>query len=187
MNYFKRNEGNLEKYNVQFNSEELQTIRNEAIDDCSEITSHEYDDIMVCCCNRIRGVKNTTGEIYEMRNIRGEKIPNSELHHIQYDLYEFPYLVTLIDRLLSGDASALDEIYSPNTDREKKLQGVDLSKLNGEQNQLLNYYLRVQSMVQLDYVGSIDMQEVLKVQEFLQIESSEVKNPNIQKVFKSEA
>lgn len=110
MYYFKKNKDVIEKYCINYDLEALQMLKLEIINKCSRLENFEYDDI--------RNPKDWDNFL-KIRNYSKTKIENKdELFHYKFTRYEFPYLVKLIDELISGNSKALDEILNPNMEKE---------------------------------------------------------------------
>ena len=131
MNYFKQNEKYIEKYEVSFKKDELLSFRVKVINECSEIVHKEVNSSIGPNQNdhlRIRNYhKGPKVGVYEY-----DCAPDEVVYHFSYDEYKFPYLVTLIDRLLSNDVSALDSIFNPDFSKEKEPFDVRVNKRTKE-------------------------------------------------------
>ena len=124
MFYYLKNRDNIEKYFVNFDNEELENLKIEIINNCSEIIHHEYDGIDAPAqfdYLRIRNYKEKFVGIKESRD--SLQIPDYYVYHFSYDEYVFPDLVYLIDELLKGDNNSIDKILNYG----KKLNGKSIS------------------------------------------------------------
>lgn len=117
MNYFKYNEKEIEKYEVVFEKEQIQQFRNQVINDYSEIEHHEYDDALEPNYLDYMRIRNYNSYKIGVKN--DFNYQPIEIYHFSYDEYKYPYLVTIIDKLLSDDITAIDELYNPNYELEK--------------------------------------------------------------------
>lgn len=137
MIYFDKQEDKIEKYLVEFDQEELQKLKIEIINNCSEITHREYDGT----------VEPNYYDYLKIRNFKRRKIgtkehndslyyPNKTLYHFSFDEYEYPYLVTLIEKILAGKTEAILEIFIPNTTKEKESLKTRIYKLTKEVDNL---------------------------------------------------
>ena len=114
----------IEKYSVSFSKEELEKLKIEIINNCSEIEHHEYDgthgpnefDYL-----RIRNYKERFVRVEESRD--SLQWPDQRVYHYSYDEYKFPELVSVIDELLNGNVLVLDTIF--NTNPESKCETID--------------------------------------------------------------
>ena len=124
MYYFIDKKETIEKYSVSFSKEELEKLKMEVINNCSEIEHHEYEgthgpnrlDYL-----RIRNYKERFVRIQESRD--SLQWPNQRVYHYSYDEYKFPELVSAIDELLNGNVLVLDTIF--NTNPESKIETID--------------------------------------------------------------
>lgn len=124
MYYFIDKKETIEKYSVSFSKEELEKLKIEVINNCSEIEHHEYEgthgpnefDYL-----RIRNYKERFVRIQESRD--SLQWPDQRVYHYSYDEYKFPELVSVIDELLNGNVLTLDTIF--NTNSEAKNETID--------------------------------------------------------------
>ena len=124
MYYFIDKKETIEKYSVSFSKEELEKLKIEVINNCSEIEHHEYEgthgpnefDYL-----RIRNYKERFVRIQESRD--SLQWPDQRVYHYSYDEYKFPELVSVIDELLNGNVLVLDTIF--NTNSEAKNETID--------------------------------------------------------------
>lgn len=124
MYYFIDKKETIEKYLVSFSKEELEKLKIEVINNCSEIEHHEYEgthgpnefDYL-----RIRNYKERFVRIQESRD--SLQWPDKRVYHYSYDEYKFPELVSVIDELLNGNVLVLDTIF--NTNPESKGKTID--------------------------------------------------------------
>ena len=121
MYYYKQNGENLEKWLISFDAEKLAKLREEVLVKCSYIT-HEEKVL-------------TEKEMEEftksglMRNIEeiGKSYTNYDtMNHKEYvyqrysyDIYKPKILVSIIDALLKGEPSAIDELDNPRPTEAK--------------------------------------------------------------------
>lgn len=120
MYYFIEKENVVEKYSVSFDKEELEKLKIQIINNCSEIEHFDYE-----ACEktyggpnkfdylRFRNYKEVFVGISESRDTL--QMPDRKIYHYTYDKYKFPKIVNEIDKLLNGDVSALDNIYYNET------------------------------------------------------------------------
>lgn len=124
MYYFIDKKETIEKYSVSFSKEELEKLKIEIINNCSEIEHHEYDgthgpnkfDYL-----RVRNYKERFVRVQESRD--SLQCPDQRVYHYSYDEYKFPELVSVIDELLNGNVLVLDTIF--NTNSESKGENID--------------------------------------------------------------
>lgn len=212
MYLFKKNGEMIEKYFISFNSKDVEKLKCEIINNCSKIVHQEYDS----------HIEPNYFDYLRIRNFhKSEQIgryeytdgPSEAIYHFIYDEYKFPYLVSLIDKLLDGDISALEKIYHPNLKHEEndfkksieiaskeadkinnlnvekkieKLKEIQILLENSELNKncqpINDYYLRLQSLIKSELIGSVSISEILRVKAFF--DSSLVIDNNIKKLLK---
>ena len=189
MYYFLEQKYTIEKYFVSFSKEELEKLKIEIINKCSEIEHYEYD-----------GTEGPNKFDYlQIRNYHEKFIRIQKLYHYSYNKYNYPTLVTAIDNLLNGNVQALDVIYNQNpeitiktideritetsgeltaidnlniTEKKEKLNNlqrlVELKELNKNQKSVIPYYDKVRELITLEYVDSITKEELEKVNQFFE-------------------
>jgi len=111
------------KYSATFDEEKVRALRTKIIDDCSSIlieTERGSDFPPVKDPLKIRNLRKVRS-LGMQTNEDGEEV---EFFEFRYLHYEFPPLVYLIDRLLEGDSTALDEIDAYSN----KIERVDYDK-----------------------------------------------------------
>ena len=197
MNYFVKKGNVIEKANVLYESEQLEKIRLEIINNCSEIEHCEYDDIVGPNRSDSLRIRNYSAEVIGTRELNDFYATDLDLYHYSYDKYNYPCLVYLIDRLLSGDGQAMFLISNPSLNHElptvseriqqlsndldvmddsdvksKKAKIIELEKLlklekyNKNQQSVMDYYSKVQSLITLEFVDLITMDEILRYTSF---------------------
>jgi len=115
MFYFVKIGKYVKKYKVNFEKKELQRLRLEIINNCSEVIhrvhnsvdSQEYYD-----CLRFRKFRRDKIGTVE---VNGEE---KNVFHFSYDEYIFPYLVSIIDQILLGNSEAITKIVDPDFSKE---------------------------------------------------------------------
>lgn len=207
---FLKDEKRIKKYLVEFNKEELEKIKIEIIDKCSELVHHEYD-----CAGSLS--KNFGDDPLRIRNFRetkiGKKIQETKpgygvekQYHYSYDELIYPYLVTLISRVLKGDVSAVYEILNPDFSKERKSFDERISELtkeieesnldnytkisklnkikklienkeiNKDQKSVIEYYEKVKELITLTFVDYINIEQLERINEFLGVKYSDSKS-----------
>ena len=167
MYYFQYEEKQIYKWEVSFDVQKVRALRDQIVDECSQITHVEgarEDYLFPYTCNY--ALKNK-GEI---RNCSQDKNhghwpgpPHTYLvFPTSYDQYMYPKLVLLIDRLLQGDTSVLQEgieqIEEPHA----------ANVMTEKQKKLNQYYIQLQALINLKLVGSIPTEAVSQVASFFQ-------------------
>lgn len=121
MIYFVKKDNRIEKYEVAYNKSEMEKLRVEIINKCSEIEHFDYvdtdgptyhDDFL-----RIRNLEIVKVGTREYNDFYSE---DEDLYHYVYDRYKFPYLVTIIEMLFEGNVNALNMILNPDYSYEQE-------------------------------------------------------------------
>ena len=112
MVYFIRNRDYIDKYSVNADEEKLNEFKKRLITNCSEREHIEFDDF---------GGYDLDSEINgdKIINYTRTSIDGRNYFHYSYDVEHQPYLVSLIDRIMAGDNTALPEIYCPDMAKER--------------------------------------------------------------------
>lgn len=130
MYYYKENQGQIEKYEVSFDSEKLKKLRREIIEKCSKIT---YKcEIVIAPFGKyfkdehIKSLKYEKLRSYTIEDFYGDF--EYDEYKIEYLYYTFPKLVDLIDKLINGDTKVIGEIFNPNFDELINKQDIILEE-----------------------------------------------------------
>jgi hypothetical protein len=114
MYYYQKENEEIVKYHIILDEDNLKKLRSEIIEKCSLITHKNYK------------TTNTPNEYdYEhIRNYKENKVGVIEYNDfyctkedeylVDYDYYEHPKLVSLIEELLSGNTKIINELKNPN-------------------------------------------------------------------------
>ena len=117
MYYYVKNNDQIEKYKIEFDKEKLKRLRIEIINNCSEITHKEYNDTIEP--NYLDYLKIRNYKRQKLGTVEGKGYsPDKTLYHLSYDEYTYPYLVTLIDKLLEDGTETLTEIFEEKQEKE---------------------------------------------------------------------
>ena len=195
MVYLKRNNDVAEKYKVDFDKERIEKLKNEIVNKCSFIEHKEYESDSYISID-VNTVKNF------MCNLIGKKEYFEEVRDVyfyQYDEYNPPYLVELINRLLKDDSSAIVEILNYDishelsiddkialvnkefikidskdiTKRKEKLKEIErllkVQELNKDQQSIEFYYDQLIGLINFDLIDSISISKISRVESFLEI------------------
>ncbi len=195
MVYLKRNNDVVEKYKVDFDKERIEKLKNEIVNKCSFIEHKEYESDSYISID-VNTVKNF------MCNLIGKKEYFEEVRDVyfyQYDEYNPPYLVELINRLLKDDSSAIEEILNYDishelsiddkialvnkefikidskdiTKRKEKLKEIErllkVQELNKDQQNIEFYYDQLIGLINFDLIDSISISKISRVESFLEI------------------
>lgn len=105
MYYYEMDELNVIKYKFDLNINKLNFLKKQIIKDCGKIIHKSLETTNVLNYFNNRYVNNLEVHITEKKDDN-----NKNIYLVSYDLYNVPYLVSLIDRLLNKDISAINEI-----------------------------------------------------------------------------
>ena len=99
MIYFRKNDEVIEKYQVDFDKEEIEKLKKEIINNCSFIQHEEYEsDYSPRFTDEI--IRNFTYTPIEKEKEYFEE--TRDIYRYSYDEYKPPYLVKLINQLLNN-------------------------------------------------------------------------------------
>ena len=133
MYYFLEQKYTIEKYFVSFSKEELEKLKIEIINKCSEIEHYEYDGTEGPNKFDYLQIRNYHEKFIRIRESRDNlQWPDQKLYHYSYDKYNYPTLVTAIDNLLNGNVQALDVIYNQNSEITIKTIDERITETSGE-------------------------------------------------------
>ena len=151
MYYFSCIDGKIEKYEIDFDRKKLLHLREEIILNCSEIHHKEYEGVVGPKMDQLK-IKNFNKIKVGVKEYRNCCLPDQSVYYFSYDENEYPYLVTLIDRLLNEDVEVIDEFLSINLKKEK-----------------LPFELRIQNLLEeASQISDLCVQE--KIQKLLQLQ-----------------
>ena len=208
MIYFRKNDEVIEKYQVDFDKEEIEKLKKEIINNCSFIQHEEYEsDYSPRFTDEI--IRNFT---YTPTGKEKEYFEETrDIYRYSYDEYKPPYLVKLINQLLNGNSKAIDEILNYDistkssiddrinlanqefskiapediTKKKEKLKELeeleDLLKakeLNKNQQSIDAYYNQLIGLIKFDLVDSLSISELGRIESFLEIKLSGVEISN---------
>lgn len=111
MYYYADKKEFVEKYLITFSKDELENLRIDVINNCSEIVHHEYD--ATHGPNKYDGLKirNYSEKFIKIKESNDSlQWPDQKIYHYSYDEYKFPNLVSIIDELIKGNTFVLDEL-----------------------------------------------------------------------------
>ena len=112
MYYIKETDNELIKYEVELDTERLKNLKEEIIDNCSEISHHCYESDY-----------ELTHDYFQNHDIRNYHFTETgkkkdyfeeirDIYKIEYDEYEHPLIVDYIDSLINGDTSVIPSLKS---------------------------------------------------------------------------
>lgn len=196
MLFFRKNNDVIEKYQVDFDKEEIEKLKLEIINNCSFIKHEEYEsDYSPKFSDKI--IRNFT---YTPTGKEKEYFEETrDIYLYSYDEYKPPYLVELINQLLNGNSKSIDKILNYDIftnltidDRInlviKELNKIDLEniiirkekikelgellkskELNSNQQSIDLYYNRLIESINFNLVDSLPINELSRIESFLDI------------------
>ncbi len=196
MYYFINNGEKIEKYAVSFDKQQVKNLKDTIIDKCSFIEHQEFQSDYYPMFSDKKIIRNFQSTYIGKREYFEE---TREVYSFSYDRYNPPYLVLLIDKLLNDDIEVISEILnydvSPKESIEDKINLVNkefmeidseniyakklklkeledllkLKQLNQNQQTIDIYYQQLLELISFDFVESIDINELHKIEKFLEI------------------
>ncbi len=196
MIYFRKNDEVIEKYQIDFDKEELEILKEKIIDNCSYIKHEKYEsDYSPRFTDEI--IKNfrctPTGRVKEYF----EETRRIDLY--SYDEYKPPYLVKLINDLLKGNPTAIDKIFKYDISTKSTIENrinlavQDFTKINSEnicerkaklkeleellkakelsegQQSIELYYNQLIGLIKINLIDSLSISELGRIESFLGI------------------
>ena len=133
MHCFKENNGIIEKYEIVFEKDKLENLKKRIINNCSEIDYYEIESDCSPEFNDRDYIKNFDFTFIK-RKENHEEI--REIYRYTYEKYTPPYLVILIDSLLSGNMLALSRILEYDASEKVDIDG-KIEKVKNELVELI--------------------------------------------------
>ena len=160
MYYIRDNVGMFEKYKVTYDAEKIKLLKKYVIDNCSDIKHFDY----YALAQPYPSKKNTKIKNYSCLRIGslGNYHDDFILYQYTYDEYTYNRLVILIDELLSGNYTNLDEVYNISFEYDET------------NKKIYECYLKLQSLINLELVDKISKADVLKVNCFFDIDTVQI-------------
>lgn len=197
MLYFRTNDEVIEKYQIDFNKEEVETLKEKIINNCSFIKHEEYESDQL---PRFTGkiIKNYIHTYTGKEKNYFEE--TRDIYLYSYDEYKPPYLVKLINQLLNGNSEVIDEILNYDTSTKStidyridlvnkefnKIDPKDISKkkeklkeleellkekeLNKGQQSVESYYNQLIELIKFNLIDSLPISELGRIESFLEID-----------------
>ena len=190
MLYFRKNDEVIEKYQIDFNKEEVETLKEKIINNCSFIKHEEYEsDHLPRFAGKI--IKNYIHTYTGKEKNYFEE--TRDIYLYSYDEYKPPYLVKLINQLLNGNSEVIDEILNYDTSTKStidyridlvnkefnKIDTKDISKkkeklkelekllkekeLNKGQQSIESYYNQLIELIKFNLIDSLQISELDRI------------------------
>lgn len=194
MKYYNLKDDVIEKYNVIFDIKEIEKIKNEIINNCSDIEHKKYFSDYCLSFSENDIIRNyyerRTGELKEYFE------ETRFIYEYSYDRYIPPYLVNLLNDLLKGK-NVLEDILTYKVpdklpidikieEKEEELKDIDdkntkekieklkeyenlleLKKINKNQKPLSMYYDKLVSLFKFELEDTLSIEELKKVESFM--------------------
>ena len=179
----------INKYNVEFNREELEKLNYDIIDNCSEVVhielSRSNPSLLAALCE-----ESDNSEIKNYKE-KEEIIQDQKFYIYSYDKYIYPELSRQIKKLLNKDLNAINNILDTNfiyKSINKKLEYLNkemnesedletleklrknMNKLKKEKEKLDYYYNKVKNIIKVELVQTMNVDKINAVSEFLDID-----------------
>ena len=216
MKYYNLKDEVIEKYNVTYDKKEIEKIKNEIINNCSDIEHKKYFSDYSPSFSKNDIIRNyyerRTGEVKEYFE------ETRFIYEYSYDRYVPLYLVNLLNDLLKGE-NVLEDILTYKVpdklpidikieEKEKELKDIDdkntklkieklkeyeklleLKKLNENQKPLSMYYYKLISLFKFELEDTLSIVELKKVESFMGVNilmQKGISSHNNQKILKKE-
>ena len=177
----------INKYNVEFNREELEKLNYDIIDNCSvhiEL-SRSNPSLLAALCE-----ESDNSEIKNYKE-KEEIIQGQKFYIYSYDKYIYPELSRQIKKLLNKDLNAINNILDTNfiyksinkkleylnkeINESKDLETLEklrknIEKLKKEKEKLDYYYNKVKNIIKVELVQTMNVDKINAVSEFLDID-----------------
>lgn len=183
---------NIYKYDIVFDKEKIEKLRIEIINNCSEIVHKEIIDSIGPDDRDILKIRNLVNHGFVGIHEYFEE--DVTLYKYTYDEYQYPYIISLIDKLLSGKyyyemfknsneefitiSEKINDL-SKNIMNKNKINDLDyleklkelieLQKYNKNQISAKKYYEIIDNEISFNLIDSVSLDEITKVMQFIGI------------------
>lgn len=208
MIYFKKNNEYLEKYEVTYDKEKVEQLKERIIFECSRVEHREH------CSDYGSGIRDRK----LVKNFRAVVVGEKEYWEETRDIYRYTYdeyvpsdLVNYIDGLLNNISSSIDYIFNydfkndksidevineamitfNNIDPEKLFQKqqqlkyidnlLESKRVNGTQKDIRPYYKELITLINFELIDKILINDIDRVYSFLDEQEFEPDKVNIRK------
>ena len=208
MIYFKKNNEYLEKYEVTYDKEKVEQLKQRIIFECSRVEHREY------CSDYGSGIRDRK----LVKNFRAVIVGEKEYWEETRDIYKYTYdeyvpsdLVNHIDELLNDFSSSIDKIFNYDfkndktiddlineamikfnnmdqedvIDKQQHLKYLDnlleSKKINSTQKDIRPYYQELIPLIGFELVDKILIDDINRVYSFLNEQEFELQKVNVRK------
>ena len=208
MIYFKKNNEYLEKYEVTYDKEKVEQLKERIIFECSRIEHRQYSS------DYGSGIRDEK----LVKNFRAVKVGEKEYWEETRDIYRYTYdeyvpsdLVNYIDGLLNNVPSSIDNIFNydfkndksidevineamitfNNIDPEKLFQKqqqlkyidnlLESKRVNNAQKDIRPYYKELITLINFELIDKILINDIDRVYSFLEESQFEPEKVNVRK------
>ena len=148
----------IKKFNVFYDYEKLRKLKSKVINECSTLEHIETKSKQLLVTENI-----TNFNIRNYTHVVIKNDDNEKLYLLKYDLYRFPYLVSIINKLLRDDISALEYVIYPNLNSDMK------EEINENKKSIKKYYEILKEIIKLQFIDSIPLDYYYKVEKFFNV------------------
>lgn len=124
MYYIEEENDELIKYEIILDKEKLKDLKFKILKNCGKIIHRSFNSDY----SPNISLSHTENYSYNKIGVKEYFEETRDLYHYEFDEYIDTKLVTLIDRLFDGDASAITEILNPEKQEEEKDEKIELRK-----------------------------------------------------------
>ena len=210
MIYFKKNNEYLEKYEVTYDKEKVEQLKQRIIFECSRVEHREYCSDYGSCIRDRKLVKNFRAVIVGEKEYWEE---TRDIYKYTYDEYVPSDLVNHIDGLLNNVSSSIDNIFNYNFKNDKSIDEVineamitfnnidperlfqkqqqlkyinnllESKRVNDTQKDIKPYYKELITLINFELIDKILINDVNKVYLFLDEQEFELQKVNVRKKY----
>lgn len=160
--YYIEQEGNyLVKYDIYIEIEKIIELKREIIEECSEIEHYSYDSVFVLHYKDDLYIRN-----FQQSYIGATFNDLRDKYHFEYDKYEEPELVKIIDSLLGNNGTVISKLKKPVQPKTKKHQKEN--ELKQEINDILSIDINELDITKIDELK----EEIQKYQEYVKLNAN---------------
>lgn len=177
MIYINQEKDELVKYEVEIDIEKLKELKIEIINNCAEIKHRFYEDSKFPNYHDLLHIRNYNFEFIKTEYFNNTRTLPQNIYKFEYDEYIDPILVTIIDKLLSGDTTAIKKLDNPKENKKchdkpefasqfqllEHLLSIETKKERIEELQTLKRnFEKIQESYELDEKLNLDRKPILE-------------------------